>query len=256
LAFRKRRQLATVTYSTDQLLEASLVELHAHVEADEKTYGEAPIGHLNQLGALLVTDMRLLWRFIEPNAPVLSLNFTDISEVKVDEGRGVQLTYRPVRSSDELGAVHPQGDLDAEFIFQRGDDDVRELVLGRARREVELKGAGATLASGVGYLSGLLETERYQVKAEARESALVLFQGRLPMWLCRYTAVAWFCVDPLPKGLKESELLGVGSTAIWLAIAGEGVEDRWRLVVKPNDLDGWRVILEHFGIRDAAAAPD
>jgi hypothetical protein len=253
LAFRNWRRPETVTHSTDQLLEASLADLHAHVEADEKPYGEAPIGHLNQLGALVVTDLRVLWRFIEPNAPVLTLNFTDISEVKVDDGRGVLLTYRPAVLREDQRSVNPPGDLEAEFIFQPDDDEVRKLVLGRAHREVELKAAGVTLASGVGYLSGLLQTERYPVSAEARESALVLFQGRLPMWFCRYTAVAWFRVDPLPEGLKASEHLGPGSTGIWLALAGEGVEDRWRLVVKPDDLERWRVILEQFGVRDAAA---
>jgi len=79
----------------------------------------------------------------------------------------------------------------------------------------------------------------------------VIYLGALPMWACGYSAVAWFAVDPVPEGLKASERLGVGSPAIWLSLAGEGVQDRWRLVVKAHDVLRWRVILERFGVREA-----
>jgi hypothetical protein len=36
-----------------------------------------------------------------------------------------------------------------------------------------------------------------------------------------------------------------------MSLTAGGVEDRWRLVVKPDDLARWQTILAHFGIRDA-----
>jgi hypothetical protein len=241
---------ATVTSTADRI-EDPLDDLMAHVLADERPQKSAPIGHMTQPAMLLITDKRILWRFIEPGSPVLTLMFSEIREVNVDEGRGVKLTYRPVDLPDEGSEVNPNGQWEAEFIFQRGNEDVRQMVLGRARREVELRSAGATLASGVGYLSGVSDSEQYDVDVEAHESGLVIYLGALPMWICSYSAATSFAVDPVPEGLKASERLGVGSPAVWLSLAGEGVQDRWRLVVKPDDLERWRVILEQLGIRDA-----
>jgi hypothetical protein len=234
-------QLEETGADTGEQLEDPLSDLVAQVRPDEEPMKGAPVGYMNEPAMLLVTDKRVLWRSIEPGSPVLSMNFGDIHEVKVDGGDGVTLTYRPADNPDQL---------DAEFVFRHGSEDVRDLVLGRARREVEIRAAGATLASGLGYLAGVRKGEQYEVDVEAREAGLVMYLGALPMWSCSYAAAAWFAVDPVPDGLTASERLGVGSPAIWLALAGEGVEDRWRLVVKADDVLRWRVILEHFGVRE------
>ena len=263
MAFRKRRQSTTVTYTEEQVAEEHVAEeqvedplndLATRVRPDEKPIEGAPVGYMSKPAMLLVTDRRLLWRITEPGSPVLTLNFSDIYRVKADEGNVVTLTYRPADFPAEGRRLNPKGELDAEFIFRHGSEDVRELVLGRAQREVELRSAGATLASGVGYLSGVVKSEQYEVDVEAHESGLVLYRGALPMWICSYSAATSFAVHPVPEGVTASERLGVGSPAIWLSLAGEGVPDRWRLVVKADDVLRWRVILEHFGVRDAAGS--
>jgi hypothetical protein len=230
-----------------------LADVVGHVRPDEKRVKDALVGDLSLGGpaVLLMTDQRVLWRLVQAGAPVLSLNFSDIWKVMVDEGTGVLLTYRPVDYPDELRSHNPNGELDAEFMFQPGDEDVRALVLGRAHGVVQLRAAGATLATGVGYLEGVLENEGYDVDVQAHESMLVLFMGGAPSETFSYSSVAWFRVGPLPEGLTASEHLGVGSLAIWLSLASLGVEDRWRLVVKPDDVERWRTILEYFSIRDA-----
>jgi hypothetical protein len=199
-----------------------------------------------------MTDKRILWRFIESGSPVLALYFRDICDVNADSGNGVMLTYRRADGPDDGRQVNANGELDAEFIFEAGDDDVREKVLGRAQREVELRAAGATLASGVGYLTGVLKDEQYEVDVEAHESGLVIYLGALPMWICSYSAATSFAVDPVPEGLKASERLGIGSPAIWVSLAGGGVQDRWRLVVKADHIERWRAILQHSGVREDA----
>jgi len=255
LAFRKRRQSTTVT-DTGEQLEDPLNDLVTQVRPGEKPMKGVPVGYMGQPAMLLVTDRRVLWRIIEPGSPVLTLDFSDIYEVKVDGDNGVQLTYSPAEfPPDEQGRVDPTCELQAEFIFRRGGEDVRELILGRARREVEVRAAGPTLASGVGHLSGVLKSEQYEVDVEAHEAGLVIYLGALPMWACSYSAAAWFAVDPVPEGLKASERLGVGSPAIWLSLAGAGVQDRWRLVVKADDVLRWRVILERFGVRETTEGP-
>jgi hypothetical protein len=245
----------TEDHFTEDQLEEPLDDLLAHLRPDEKPITGAPVGYLSQSAILLVTEKRILWRVIEPGRPVLTLNFSDIYEVTVDGGSGVTLMYRPADSPDDGRLVSANGALDAEFVFRRGSEDVRELVLGRAHREVELRAAGAMLASGAGYLSGALNTEQYEVDVEAHESGLVIYLGALPMWTCSYAAATSFRVDPVPEELKTPERLGVGGPAIWLSLAGEGLQDRWRLVVKADDVLRWRVILEHFGVRESPHGP-
>jgi hypothetical protein len=229
-----------------------LNDLLAHVKPDEKPLKNAPVGHTSRPAMLVVTDRRLLWRLTEPGSPVLTLNFNDICEVRAEGDNGIRVTCRPSDFPDTGRQVNGNGELDAEFFFQGGNDDVREMVHGRAKREVEVRTAGATLARGVGYLSGVSKGERYQVDVEAHRSGLVIYLGALPMWICGYSAVTSFSEDPVPEGLIASKRPGVGSAAVWLTLAGEGVKDRWRLGVKPDHLERWRVILEHFGVRDAA----
>jgi hypothetical protein len=241
----------TVAVTADQL-EKPLDDLLAHVLADERPLKSAPIGHLSQPAVLLMTDKRILWRFIESGSPVVTLNFRDICEVNTDSGNGITLTYRRDDVPDEGGQIDPNGESEAEFAFELENEDVREKVLGRAHREVELRAAGVRLASGVGYLSGVLKDEQYEVDVEAHESGLVIYLGALPMWICSYSAATSFAVDLVPAGLRASERLGVGSPAIWLSLAGEGVQDRWRLVVKGDDFERWRAILEHSGVREEA----
>jgi hypothetical protein len=40
---------------------------------------------------------------------------------------------------------------------------------------------------------------------------------------------------------------------VWLSLTDQGSEGRWTLIVKPDDLERWQTILEHFGIRNASA---
>lgn len=137
---------------------------------------------------------------------------------------------------------------------KHGDEDVRQLVLGRADGVVQLRAAGELLAAGEGYLEGILESEHYEVGVEAHESRLVIFMGGAPTESYPYTAAKWFSVEQLPEGLAASERLGVGTQAIWMSLKAGGVDDRWRLVVKPDDLERWRTSLEHFAIRDVTEA--
>ena len=124
---------------------------------------------------------------------------------------------------------------------------------GTAGPEVEGNTADPTLlASGDGYVEGVLEHEHYPARVEAHESALVVLMGGAVSRTFPYSAVAWFRIGPVPEPSWASDLLGAGRPVVWLSVADGAVEDRWRLALKSDDLERWRVSLEYFGIRDAA----
>jgi hypothetical protein len=232
-------------------LEQALDELRGQLRQDETVVANAPVAHLQQLAMLVVTDRRLIWKFTEPGGPVLSLAFHDISQVQVDEGLGVLFTYRPADFPDGLRSMNPNAELDAELIFQHGGEEVHQLVLDRAYDVVRLRPTGVPVATGVGYLEGAFSDEHYPAKVEAHKSALVVLVDKMPLRTFPYSALAWFRVDSLPEGRWASDLPGAGQPVIRLSLSEMGVKDRWLLVVKPDYIDRWRVILAHFGIRDA-----
>jgi hypothetical protein len=240
----------TSTAYTVEELDDTVADLMFHMTPDERDLKSAVVGYMGEPAALLATDKRVLWRFLAPDAPVLSLNFRDVWEVRLDGALGVLLTYRPTDFPHELRLDNPNGELDAEFMFQRGDEEVRQLVLNHANGAVRVRATGATLATGEAYLTGVLRHERYRARVEAHQSAMALHVEKMFPRTFPYSAAAWFRVGSVPPGLWFSDLLGVGNKAIQVSLTGEGMEDRLRLVIKSDDLEQWRVILENFGVGD------
>jgi hypothetical protein len=247
-ASKEARQVA----GTEQILAEGLAE---QIVSPAWTADNRP-----PLAFLVVTPRRLVWRLIANGSPVLSLSFEDVRSITVAENATgiivrVCLTYRPSGFPDSMRDVNPSGELDAEFLFSANDAGarLRKCILDLADASVQAKRPGDVLATGEGYLEGILASEQIYVSlVEAHERAIVIHRSGEPPEVIPYSAAEWFSVSVLPARLTAPRLLQTSDRVVTLSLTEGGVVGRWRLVVKPDDLEKWRVILAYFGTRDAS----
>lgn len=218
-------------------------------------------GDGGQLAALVVTSDSLFWRVVKPGAPVFSMMFRDVVRVMGNDYGGVLITYVPSDMDPDVEAafrkVNPSGELDAEFIFgtEGAARELRQQLVDRASVGMENNVLGEVLAVGNGYLEGIaVDVERYAVTVEARGSVIVVSGPEFERCGFPYAAASWFLVGPQRAESFATQTLGLSpdDETVCLSLADEGIDGRWLLIVKPDDIMRWRVLLEHSSIRDAA----
>lgn len=254
----ERRLIIELAQALEDLKRAAL---GSKVEAEGLATHVVVRGDTGQLAALVITVDKLLWRMVQRGAPVLSMSFGDVVQVMVNDGSGVMITYHPSDLDPDVEAsvrtVNPTLELDAEFIFGMDDagTELRQALLDRAMAGMEDNLVGEALAHGSGYLEGIaVDVERYSVSVEARGSAIAVSGAKFPRSAFPYSAASWFRVGHQGPESFAAEMLRLSpdDETISLSLGDERMDDRWRLIVKPDDIERWRVLLEHFSIRDAS----
>lgn len=110
--------------------------------------------------------------------------------------------------------------------------------------------AGKYLALGTGIMWGILKNERFAVTVEARETKLLVVGEAFRSFA--YPSIASFRIaKALPESFAAKALsLQRSEDVIHLSVTEGGSEGRWRLLIRPDDSDKWRHILDEFGIED------
>ena len=90
------------------------------------------------------------------------------------------------------------------------------------------------------------------MSVEARSGALAVIGPGNPL-VIPYPSVSWSrVVEPLAH---DTSVLDVheGQKVIMVSLAVDLMEDRWRLIINPDDLPRWQTLLARHGVRDAGS---